>query len=523
MKNKSNSFIKSVSIVMIIALIGKFLGLVKQIIIASYFGASEKTDLFFVSYSFIYGIAIAFFSSLSIVFLPMYAKSKKQGKEQANVLFSQVLAVFIPVAIAIILFIVFFSDFFSNLLISGYTTDLKIQLSKYILYLSPIILIYCISSIFNTVSEYNKNFIPNKLLTPLFNFCVILFTVLFSKKFGINAVVFSVLVAYGIHIIISFIAVKKQVDFKIVNPFREKKITKLFIMLLPLIFGNAIVEINTMVDRSVASNLGIGIISAVTYAASINEIITSLVISNFASIFYTYITSLITENEEVKIKNYIVKIIKSLSLVLIPITIILIVNANSIVTILYNRGNFTTNDVINSSAVIIGYAFGFIPTMISNLLIKVHYAYGDTKSPMFNGIISVLVNIVLSIAISRKFGVIGISLSTSISALLSSVLSYFTVKKHINIKFNKKSIIWILKLFLAGSISAVLCVLTKNIMTFSIIINVVIISILTLIIYILLLKLLGFTEISELYQIFIKKIKSLTKNTKALKHVRDSK
>lgn len=511
--NSNNSFIKSVSIVMIIALIGKVFGLLKQIVIASYFGASEETDLFFVSYSFIYGIAIAFFSALSIVFLPMYTKSRNCSKEKANILFSQILIVFIPVAIIILLLVVLFSRFFANLLIPGYTDDLKIQLSKYIFFLSPIILIYCITSIFNTVSEYNKNFIPNKLLTVFFNFFVILFTIFFSKKFGISAIIFSVLLAYVVYLIVSFIAVKQHVEFKLVSPFWKKEISRIFILLLPLLFGNAIIEINTIVDRSVASNLGIGIISAVTYAASVNEIITSLLISNFASIFYTYITTLISSNK-LKLKNYIIKIIKNLTIILVPITIILIINANNVITILYNRGNFNFSDVINSSTVIIGYAIGFVPTMISNLLIKVHYAYGDTKSPMFNGIISVFINIILSIEISKRFGIIGISLSTSISAFVSSILSYITIKKHINMKINKKNIIWLLKLIVICVISIFISILVKKVLQFNIIINLILLSLIILIVYILLLKLFRFNEINDYYNLFMKKVKNLIKKDK---------
>ena len=79
---------------------------------------------------------------------------------------------------------------FSNILIPGYSLSLKKTLSKFICYLSPVIIIYCVTSIFNTISDYNKNFLPGKILTPLFNFFVIIATVFLANYYGIKAIIF---------------------------------------------------------------------------------------------------------------------------------------------------------------------------------------------------------------------------------------------------------------------------------------------------------------------------------------------
>ena len=489
MKNKSQNFVKSVSIVMIISLIGKILGLIKQVVIASFFGTSENTDLFFVSYSFVYGIAIALFSALSIVLLPMYSRERNIGVKEANLLFSKTLLLFVPISFIIMIIIQFFSPMFSNILIPGYSLSLKKTLSKFICYLSPVIIIYCVTSIFNTISDYNKNFLPGKILTPLFNFFVIIATVFLANYYGIKAIIFSVLISYSLYIIISFIYVKKYTKFYIINPFNDRTFLRNFLQLFPLLLGNAIMEINTIVDRAVASNLGIGIISTVTYAASINEIITTMIISNFSSIFYTYFTGLVIKDQKNQSKKYIINIIKGLFLFLVPVTIIICFNSQNIVDILYNHGNFNNNDVINTSLVIIGYSLGFIPTMISNILIKVHYAYGDTKRPMFNGIITVSINILLSIIISKTYGIIGISLSTSIATTVSALLCYISVKKYIKFHLSKENFITFIKIITIIILTILNCILFKKL----IYINnnffyLIILSLETILFYIFLLK-----------------------------------
>lgn len=71
-----------------------------------------------------------------------------------------------------------------------------------------------------------------------------------------------------------------------------------------------------------------------------------------------------------------------------------------------------------------GYAAGFFFQAARATIVKVYYAFQDTKTPMINGAISVFVNVLLSVVLSRFMGAAGIALATSIAMFLVTVLLF---------------------------------------------------------------------------------------------------
>lgn len=439
MKSK---FIKSISVVFFISIVAKVLGFIKQIVLANIFGANQSTDIFFSSYFFIIEISTAFFTALSTALILSYGKAKKNSNVEVNNLFSKCFVNFLLFSIVLFIILFFMPNVFAKFIAPGYA-DVS-QFSLYIKYLSPIIVLFYIQTIYNSILEYEKKFIPTKTLSLYINLFCMLFAILFAKKYGTMCLIYAVLFAFIIQTIESYFFTRKYVKIN-KNFFKKnKEYSKLMKSYVPLFIGSAIAELNSIIDRSIASNLEQGAVSAITYGASVNEIITVLLIGSVVSVFYPYITHDLLNNNSEKISDKIKKIMFYMIIFLIPITLIFLLFSNQIVSILYYRGSFDFNALQNTTAVVFGYAIGFIPLMIRNILTKVHYAYNDSKSPMFNGIITIIFNITFSIVLSRKIGIIGIPIASSLSYVLSSVLYFITIKKHItfDIKKNDIEIAW---------------------------------------------------------------------------------
>jgi putative peptidoglycan lipid II flippase len=104
---------------------------------------------------------------------------------------------------------------------------------------------------------------------------------------------------------------------------------------------------------------------------------------------------------------------------------------DDILRLFYGRGNFGEHEVKMTETVVIGYAAGFIFASARANVVKVFYAFQDTKTPLINGAISILLNIGCSITFSRFLGVGGIALATSVAMLVSVVLLMFKLKKYL--------------------------------------------------------------------------------------------
>ena len=86
---------------------------------------------------------------------------------------------------------------------------------------------------------------------------------------------------------------------------------------------------------------------------------------------------------------------------------------------------------MRTSGVVIGYAVGFFFQATRANIVKVYYAFQDTKCPMINGTISVSINICLSVILSKYLGVSGIALATSIAMMIATFLLLPPIYKYL--------------------------------------------------------------------------------------------
>ena len=446
MKKRTKSFINSAKIVFSLLLVGKVLGLLKQVVLANFYGTSESADLFFSSYSFISEISSAFFSAISIALLKKYGEEKKKSKDSATSLLSSSLLFFSILSLIICVTMLIFSKGISTIIAPGFDANKNESLSVFIRLLSPVVLLYAVRIHFSAVLDYEKNFLPGKCLPLLINTFVSLAAIIFGDSYGVVPIIIAVLLAYLLQLAFSMVLAKKYIDFKLKNPFSNNAFLMVVKNVIPLTIGNAILELNAMCDRAIASNLSEGAISSLTYGASVNEIVTTLIIGSVASIFYSYISSLVVNNKNADLSQYFKRVFVVLLVLLLPITVYMVFFSKEIAAVLFMRGNFDAVALENTSLVISGYAIGFIPVMVRSLLTNIHYAYDDMKNPMLNGIITVIMNIILNIVLSNLLGVLGIAVATSISMLLSSIMCFFTVRKYIRFRVEKDKVSKILKL-----------------------------------------------------------------------------
>ena len=105
--------------------------------------------------------------------------------------------------------------------------------------------------------------------------------------------------------------------------------------------------------------------------------------------------------------------------------------SKEIVVLLFGRGAFTPEAAEMTSNALFYYSIGMIAFGLRDILARAFYALQDTKTPMINATIAVVVNIILNLILSRYMGIGGLALATSISAVVSALLMFITLRKKI--------------------------------------------------------------------------------------------
>lgn len=429
---RKQGVIKSTIFVTMITFVIKFLGLLKQSVIAAVCGANSETDAFFVGSGVIVSLCIVIFSAISISLLSIHTDVLlKEGRDKSNELINAVLRVFIPISIGITLIFFVFSTPIAKILAPSYEGEQLQLLSHYIQVMSSAFIMWCYYLIINVVLETDKVFIPGKMQGLFQNVFLIIAALLFYKKYGVQVLLYAFLLSGLAQCVLVTCCTRSQLKVVFHRINAESQIKQLFSLAVPLIIGSAIYEINDIVDKQISTGLGSGNVSYLTYGATINEIVTGVIVASVSTVLFAHFATWISENRIDKVEKNLENTLEYLTVLIMPIMAMCIAAGDQIVQILYGRGNFGVEDVSMTYGVVIGYALGFVFQAARANIVKVFYAFQDTKKPMINGAIAVGTNIVLSILLSKVIGVSGVALATSIAMLLVTILLTKDVKKYL--------------------------------------------------------------------------------------------
>jgi len=246
----------------------------------------------------------------------------------------------------------------------------------------------------------------------------------------------------------------KKTDFKYEKTFniKDKHIINLVYLMLPLIIGISVDQINVLVDRTMASRIAVGGISALSYADRLNGSIRGLFAVPFVTALYPMISKMAAEKNFLGFKKMLAEAITCINLLSIPSAICAMIFAVPITALLFGRGAFDQQAIRTTSQALYFYSIGMIGFGLRPVLIRAFHSMQDTKTPMINGAMSTALNIVLNIILSRYMGISGLALATSISALLTTVLLFLNLRKKIG-SFGMKQI---LSVFLKISFASVI-------------------------------------------------------------------
>ena len=196
---------------------------------------------------------------------------------------------------------------------------------------------------------------------------------------------------------------------------KDKYIKKVLWLAGPILLGVAINDINAIVDKTLASQLVEGSISALNYASRINTLVLSIFVTAITTVIFPIMSREFNRGNKQEIVNIIRYGVNLILIVTIPATIGMMVLATPIVEVIFLRGAFTQDNVTMTSIALIGYAVGLVGMSIRLIASRAYYAFQDSKTVMTNSAITVGMNIILNLALMPLLGIGGFStLATSI-------------------------------------------------------------------------------------------------------------
>lgn len=446
---------KTAILLIIATLILKCLGFLRDITLSFFYGTSTISDVYLISLTIPTVIFVFIGTALNTTFIPIYNTIiREKGTYEGNRFVNNVIHVLFLICTLLIILVLIFTGPIVEMFASGFdhkTVELSvssIRISIFSVYF--VILNY----VFRGYLGIKKAFIV-PIITGFSLNIVLILSIYFSKRFGQEYLSTGIVLAIASQAIMTIPSMlRKSFIYEFVLDFKDKYMRKMIIMCMPVVMGVSIGQINVLVDRSVASTMNVGGITALTYANNIGLLIQGLFIETFISMMYPTISQMQTENNIGGMKATLSSTIGTISLFVIPATIGMMLYAEPIVHLLYERGEFNNQAVSMTSGALFYYSIGTVGVGLREVLVRFYYATHNTRIPMINATLSMLINIGLILILSKYMGIRGLALATSLSSIVCAGLLFINLSKKIGTIVLTGTIISIVKMTLASLIMA---------------------------------------------------------------------
>ena len=444
------NLIKSTGTFGFFTLLSRILGYLRDLLIAIYLGSGPLADAFFVAFRIPNTFRRLFSEgTFNAAFVPSYSAEITKGKNQSKKFANEVFNLLIISLFFLIIIIEIFMPWFILLIAPGFKENSdKLELTIYLTRITfPFLFFISLASFFAAVLNSHNKFALAAAAPIVLNIVLIL-TLLLTKYLGDNLVEY---LAYAVTIsgFIQFAILMKFVKNFIPISFAfklkvEKKVKFFFSKLLPSIFSSGVTQINILVGTIIAS-FQASAVSYLYYADRIYQINLAIAGIAIGTVLLPNLSKYVKENKKKKIDLIQNKSLELSLFLSLPATFALLIASEEITSSLFGYGSFDIQSVKNSANALFYFALGLPAFAFIKVFSSFIFARQNTKVPFYFSVISVIINIIISLYFFNQIGFIIIPIATSVSSWINSILlliyltnkNFFTFRIEIIFSFLK--------------------------------------------------------------------------------------
>tara|TARA_B100000780_G_scaffold261681_1_gene214285 strand:+ start:445 stop:1971 length:1527 start_codon:yes stop_codon:yes gene_type:complete len=438
------NLLSSTTIFSFYTLVSRILGYFRDILIATFLGASIYADAFFVAFRLPNTFRRLFSEGVfNAAFIPSYTKENIIGKIEGKKFADDVLNLLIIVLLGVIFLVEIFTPAIVYLIAPGFYKDvekfnLAIELTRITF---PFLFFVSLSSFFSGILNSNNKFAvaaAAPIILNIFLILSILISYYFQLDYEVNlsyAVTLAGLFQLIFLIFFTKFYYKPSINFQIkIN----SKIKFFLRKLLPSIFSSGVTQINILVGTIIGS-FEAGAVSYLYYADRIYQINLAIAGIAIGTVILPELSKKINTGnilEAMKIQNKSIELCLLLSM---PACLGLVIASQQITSALFGYGSFSEKDVILTAQALKYFGYGVPAFALIKILSNFFFARDDTKIPFYISIFSVVLNILISVIYFKKLGFVIIPIATSVATWCAVILYLILL---IKLKYFKTSYIF---------------------------------------------------------------------------------
>jgi len=449
----------------------RVLGLFRDRILASQFGAGDTLDVYYAAFripDFLYAIIIA--GALSSAFIPVFTGLiSKEKKKEAWELASALLNVQAVVLGILSIFIAIFAPYITKLLTPGFSQEKLESITMFtrVFMLSPIL--WSMGAIFSGVLTSFKKFLLASISSIFYNVGIIIGALFFVKSMGPIGLAWGVILGVVLNAVIQYPPVRMsgfRFRLTFMNCLKNSDVKKVFYLMVPRALALGASQVNLLIMTILASTLVSGSLSVFNFANNIQIAPFGIFALSFSIAAFPVLSEAAARSDHKAFVKHFSDTFRKILFFIIPFSVFMIILRAQIVRVFLGSGKFDWNDTVmtfNTMGILVA-SLAF--QSVVPLLTRAFYALQNTKTPFIIAIISEVINLVLALILIKTYAVLGLAIAFSIASVVNALLLYVVLKKHFHGLDERHSLNSLLKIILAAFGAALVIQWSKDIVSF---------------------------------------------------------
>ena len=400
--------------------LSRMIGLIRDLAISHLAGATADTDVYYVAFLIPdlinYLLAGAYFSITLIPILAHY--TQEEDREECWRIFSPIF-IWLSTAIFAVMVVMFAAcPILIRFVAPGFTPSQMARATHLTRIILPAQCFFIAGSLLMSVQYTFKYFLIPALAPILYNICIILGGVLFYDRIGVAGFSWGVLAGAFVGNFFVQLFGARRLGLKIIPSLWHPEVKTFIKLAIPIMLGQSVVVLDEQFTRIFGSLSIEGTVSWLNYARRVMMVPIGVVAQAAGVASYPFLASLVSENRMTDFHRQLSSALRGTLFVIIPFSAWIGAISCPLVMLLFQHGQFTRDDTIATSGILIFYLVGVFAWGIQQVLGRGFYARRRVVAPVVIGTLMTAVSLPVYYLLSKSIGGRGVAMATSTAVIL---------------------------------------------------------------------------------------------------------
>jgi putative peptidoglycan lipid II flippase len=461
---KKPGLLRSSAVVGVMTMLSRVLGLIRDVVVASYFGASSSADAFFVAFKIPNFLRRLFAEgAFAQAFVPVLSEYRSQRDFNAvQHLVNAVAGTLGGVLVFVTALAVLGAPVLTALFAPGFYMgdSAKFQLAAEMLRITfPYLLLISLTAFAGAVLNSYERFAVPAFTPVLLNVSLIGSAIFLSPFFDppVLALAWGVMIAGVVQLVfqLPFMA-RLSLLPKPVWGWNDPGVRRIMKLMVPALFGVSVTQINLLLDTVLASFLQTGSVSWLYYSDRLVELPLGVFGIAIATVILPGLSRKHVEQSNEHFSSTLNWAMQMVLLIGIPAAVALFILAEPMLITLFHYGALTDRDVMMAAMSLRAYACGLLAFMLIKVLATGYFSRQDTKTPVKIGIQAAVANMVFNLVLIGPLAHVGLAAATALSAFMNAGLLLYGLLKSGVLVWSPGWGIQVVRMLVANSVMAVI-------------------------------------------------------------------